>query len=71
MSARKSGRGERARRDPESATRERDVPVPVERDVVLEDSDDSFPASDPPGWIAMRLGPPLGHEDQQRDAPRS
>lgn len=70
MSARRSERG-RGRRNAEATPRERDVPVPVERDVVLEDSDDSFPASDPPGWIAMRLGPPLSDERDERDAPPS
>jgi hypothetical protein len=33
-----------------------------ERDYVNEDSIQSFPASDPPGWISMWLGPPINAE---------
>lgn len=68
MSARRAGR-DRGRHDADATSREQDVPV--ERDVVLDDSDDSFPASDPPGWIAMRIGPPLSDERPERDAPPS
>jgi hypothetical protein len=28
-------------------------------DTVGDASDDSFPASDPPAWTGMRLGPPV------------
>jgi hypothetical protein len=39
-----------------------------ERDEVFETSIGSFPASDPPGWISMWLGPPASATDRAGEA---
>jgi len=38
-----------------------------ERDYVGEDSIHSFPASDPPGWIAMWAGTPITNADHREE----
>ena len=39
------------------------VEKPVARDIVAESSMESFPASDPPSWSGVRIGPPRSRED--------
>jgi hypothetical protein len=46
----------------ESANDAGDSAAGEERDRVDETSIQSFPASDPPGWISMRLGTPTNAE---------
>jgi hypothetical protein len=50
-------RASRTDSDDSAADRTATAAEPGERDDVYEDSVHSFPASDPPGWISMRLGP--------------
>jgi hypothetical protein len=50
-------RHSRTAADDAEADREVTAAERAERDEVYEDSIHSFPASDPPGWISMRLGP--------------
>jgi len=54
-------------RGPEAPTADRGEGVveEAEKDDVHEASMQSFPASDPPGWISMRLGPPAALHDPQ------
>lgn len=37
-------------------------------DRVSDASEQSFPASDPPAWISMRLGAPVSRDEDTREA---
>jgi ribose 5-phosphate isomerase B len=41
-------------------------PAPARRDYVERSSEESFPASDPPGWSPLHLGAPGEHPDAPR-----
>lgn len=44
--------------------------VPRRHDVVDETSDESFPASDPPGWSLLHAGAPC-RQSETRGSPRT
>lgn len=46
----------------------RDGAVLSASDLVDETSDESFPASDPPGWSHLHLGTPIAHAADEPDA---
>jgi hypothetical protein len=41
-------------------------PAPRRQDLVDESSDQSFPASDPPGWSLLHLGAPRQQSDEEK-----
>jgi hypothetical protein len=45
------------------------VSAEIQVDRVTQDSADSFPASDPPSWTPLQVGPPS--EDSSRDTPEA
>jgi len=47
-----------------------DEPTVATDDEIDEASEDSFPASDAPGWSGMRIGPPTVVDPPYREAPR-
>jgi len=51
-------------RDPTSSARSQD-----DLDEVAQAALDSFPASDPPGWPGLRLGPPAAQFRRDPDRP--
>ncbi len=38
-------------------------------DEITEAALDSFPASDPPGWNGLKIGPPVTHAQQKDQSP--
>jgi hypothetical protein len=43
-------------------------PQPI-LDEITEAALDSFPASDPPGWNGLKIGPPSAHHQQHVESP--
>jgi hypothetical protein len=45
-------------------------PKPI-LDEITEAALDSFPASDPPGWNGLKIGPPVTHAQQKDESPEA
>ena len=61
-----NGRPEDARPPGPAEARDKGDRVSRAEDVD-QSSDDSFPASDPPGWLPLHIGAPGRHADAPRD----